>query len=104
MALKTILGQVIIWCDKDVSFDIAKITNIRNDELKYWGEIEKIKPPVKTFSNGEDTKDCMWYKAKIITDISENQLTPPHIFSGRLALSRALDTTPEKVSYRWKYD
>ena len=102
MALKTVLGQVIIWCDKDHGFDTSEIANIRNDELKYWGEIEKINPPVKKFSNGENTENCIWYRAKIITDISEKQLEAPHICSSRMALSRALDSTPENVSYRWK--
>jgi hypothetical protein len=104
MAIKTVLGQVIIWCDKEESFDTGKITNIKNDELNYWGEIEKIEPPVTKFADGEDAEKCMWYKAKVLTDVSDKQLTPPHIFSGRLALSRAMDTTPENISFRWKYE
>ena len=103
MAIKTILGQVIIWCDNDDHFDTAKITNIKDDELKFWGEVEEIKPPVEEFSNGDPTEICKWYTAKVISDIEEKQLTPPQLFSGRMALTRVLETTPEKVSFRWKY-
>ena len=103
MALKTVLGQVIIWCDDDDNFDKTKITNIRDEELNFWAEIEEIKPPVKEFSNGDPTEICRWYKAKVITDLEEQNLTPPHLFSGRMALTRVLDSTPENVSFRWKY-
>jgi len=102
MAYKTILGQVIIWHEKNDRFDKTKITNIKNDELKYWGEIEEITPPVKKFSNGDPTEICNWYRAKILTNTEKEALTPPQICSGIYALSKVLDSTPENISFRWK--
>jgi hypothetical protein len=103
MAVKTILGQVIIWYDKHKQFDINNITKLNDKDLKYWCEIEEIKPPVEEFSDGGSTKTCKWLKAKVMTETTENQISPPQLFSSRMALSRALDETPEFVSYRWKY-
>jgi hypothetical protein len=103
MAIKTVLGHVIIWCDDSEEFDPAKITNIRDDDLEFWGEVQEIKPPVECFSDGETTKKCKWYDARIITNKEKEKLSPPQLFGGRAALSRFLDNTPENVSFRWKF-
>jgi hypothetical protein len=102
LALKTILGEVIIWCDKVDNFDTRLIADIRNNNLNYWTEVREIPPPVKYFSDGNKTDDCKWWKASVISNISENKLSPPELISGRIELSKALDSTPEYVSYRWK--
>ena len=102
MAMKTILGHVIIWCDKEKPFNPNNITNIRDNELKYWAEVEEITPPVKEFSDGEATEKCKWWDAKVITDLEDKQIEAPHLCCGRMALTRALNDTPEYVSYRWK--
>ena len=103
MAVKTVLGQVIIWCGKNDRFDKAKISNIKNEELNFWTEIQEITPPTKSFCDGNSTDSCKWYEAKVITNIEEKEISPPHLFVARMALNRALDSTPEEVSYRWKY-
>ena len=102
MAVKTLLGHVIIWCDKDDPFDTNKVNNIRDNDLKYWGEIEEIKPPVKEFSDGQTTDKCKWWDVKIITDIGESQVSAPHIASSRLALNKILNSEPGNISFRWK--
>lgn len=104
MAVKTILGQVIIWYDREEPFDVKRISNVKNNDLNYWTEIEEIAPPVSHFSDGEKTDSCKWFNAKVITNIPEKKLSLPQLCGGRVALSKAMDETPEHISFRWKYD